>query len=289
LSGGTNVAVEGKLTDMSLPNLIQTICLEQRTATLVVRRRRMEEGVITFDGGEIVHATTGSLTGEEALFHLLGWNEGSFRQRDHVAVSRRTIAAPWKSLLLEGVKRIDHGELGDTMLAQVSRELSPAEIEQDSILENALISLLSRLENLRAQVAHKKCQKRPATALQLMARMMNHAATFSEDLDAEGYKDCLVEALTAVGEWYPAARLLRAQDNRLQMQSVSRLYGNWSNDSAGRRQVFHQMGRAMLDILETFFMRFTASFHSLTAAKRWRETCRVFLTDLAQAVDRIEF
>ena len=73
------MAIKGDLKDMSLPGLIQMICTEQRKAALLIRHNRVDEGALFFEGGEIVHARTGSLAGEEAVYHLLQWSEGTFQ------------------------------------------------------------------------------------------------------------------------------------------------------------------------------------------------------------------
>src|SRR3982751_6531934 len=105
------MAVEGQLKDISLPSVVQMVCLERRTAELAVSRWG-EKGVIYVDKGDIVHARLGSLVGEKALYHLLTWADGEFRISDHVTVLARTIAVSWDHLLMEGMRRIDeHAEL----------------------------------------------------------------------------------------------------------------------------------------------------------------------------------
>jgi hypothetical protein len=118
------VAVEGSLRDMSLVNLVQTICLEQRRAVLVLKRRTFEEGFIFFEAGRVVHATVGALKGVEAVYHLLSWTDGTFHLSDSVAIPHRTIDVPWNHILLEGMKRIDHQETGDLELLQAEPTLS---------------------------------------------------------------------------------------------------------------------------------------------------------------------
>ena len=100
------MAVEGDLKDISLTGLVQVVCLERRTGELVIARRG-EEGVIFFEKGEIVHAKSGTLIGEEALFHMLSWHDGSFRINDKVTVMAKTISINWNHLLMEGMRRID--------------------------------------------------------------------------------------------------------------------------------------------------------------------------------------
>ena len=70
-----------------------------------------KEGVIFCSGGNMVHAATGPLTGEEAVYELLRWNGGTFRLQNDVTPPERTIDRNWNSILLEGMQRIDEGEM----------------------------------------------------------------------------------------------------------------------------------------------------------------------------------
>lgn len=284
------MAIEGDLQDLSLAGLVQTLCLEQRTATIVLRRRMMEEGTIHFDRGEIVHATAGVLTGEDAVCHLLTWTEGYFRQSDQLTTPRRTVKSPWNHLLLEAMHRLDHDATPDAALAQTQRELTPAEKDLDRALETRFIQLLSRLEYSRSQIAARRTQARPALVLQDLTEMLNLCAQFCEEALAGFLEtDYLVRAKAWAADSYPAARLLRIANNRLSAQTVAKLYTTWSDDPVGRRQVFKQMADGMVDMLETCLIRFTGSFHSPESARQWREACSGFLAELARATEEIHY
>ena len=73
------MALTGNLQDISLPNLVQMLCLDQRQAMLSLKHRGIEEGLIYFADGQIVHALVGPLVGPEAIYKLLSWAEGSFK------------------------------------------------------------------------------------------------------------------------------------------------------------------------------------------------------------------
>lgn len=64
-------------------------------------------GRIFFTGGQIVHAETGELKGERALFELLGWAGGHFHFEDGVRPMEDTIDRDWHGLLLEAAHRLD--------------------------------------------------------------------------------------------------------------------------------------------------------------------------------------
>ncbi len=100
------MSLEGTLQILSLPNLIQLHCNQQQT--VMVRLVRPErEGWLAFDKGDLVYASLGALTGEEAVYELLGWEEGEFHVSEVDAVPSPNIATPWSVLLLEGLQRVD--------------------------------------------------------------------------------------------------------------------------------------------------------------------------------------
>lgn len=96
----------GTIQGATLLDLIQLECLAMSTrAVRVERANRM--GRIYFAGGQIVHAVTGDLKGEVALFELLGWAGGNFYFEDGVRPMDCTIDRDWHGLLLEAAQRRD--------------------------------------------------------------------------------------------------------------------------------------------------------------------------------------
>jgi CheY-like chemotaxis protein/predicted regulator of Ras-like GTPase activity (Roadblock/LC7/MglB family) len=104
-------ALAGDLEMMSLASIIQINC-EERNQALLILNHQGEEGQIFFKGGEIVHAETGQLFGDEAVYSLLAWEQGSFRLKMDLEPPRRTINQGWSGLLLEGMRRIDESTAG---------------------------------------------------------------------------------------------------------------------------------------------------------------------------------
>jgi len=286
------MAVQGDLKDMNLPSLVQIMCLERRKSALALRRGD-QKGTIFFDDGQIVHATVGSLAGEEAVYQMLNWTDGTFRVSNHVTPPRCTVTMPWSHLLLEGVRRIDEQTVEDAAGGQDERGekmLSAAEIEQDNVLENGLILFLSRLEQARAELDDENGHRRPILALQNLTEMVNHAIAFSEErLDAEASDISLAEAMDRTGDTYPRARLLQICDNRLSAQAVSNLYNGWIGDSVGRQETFRQVALGLVNVLESYIELFIDRFRSSSAADLWRETCNTFLSGLIQVVERTQF
>ena len=101
--------LEGSLEELSLPSIIQLNCNEMNTATVCLLRED-REGIICFAEGAIVHAAIENLVGEEAVYELLSWPDGSFVVQQGQEATERTISSNWNSLLLEGIRRLDEQE-----------------------------------------------------------------------------------------------------------------------------------------------------------------------------------
>ena len=104
--------LEGSLEELSLTNIIQLNCNEMNTATVRLSYEDME-GVICFADGSIVHAAVGDTAGEEAVYELLSWPDGSFVVEQGKQPPARTISSSWNTLLLEGIRRVDEGGTPD--------------------------------------------------------------------------------------------------------------------------------------------------------------------------------
>jgi predicted regulator of Ras-like GTPase activity (Roadblock/LC7/MglB family) len=101
--------LEGSLKELSLPSIIQLNCNEMSTATVYLLRED-KEGIICFAEGAIVHAEIEDVVGEEAVYEMLSWPDGSFVVQQGREAPERTISSNWNSLLLEGIRRMDEEE-----------------------------------------------------------------------------------------------------------------------------------------------------------------------------------
>jgi len=104
-------ALEGDLQTMSLASIIQINCEERNQAQLTLNYRG-KVGDIYFNEGEVIHAEAGDFSGDEAIYSLLSWEDGSFRLKMGAEPENRTIHKGWSSLLLEGMRRIDESTAG---------------------------------------------------------------------------------------------------------------------------------------------------------------------------------
>ena len=99
-------ALEGNLRMMSLASIVQINCEERNKAQLLLNYQG-QSGTIFFRDGEMIHAEANGKTGEEAVYQLLEWEDGSFQLKMGAEPSLQTIETPWSGVILEGMRRID--------------------------------------------------------------------------------------------------------------------------------------------------------------------------------------
>ena len=107
------MAVQGNLIDISLSSLISINCNEMNQARLLVKHQD-QEGTVFFDSGDIVHMALGSQEGEDVIFELLTWEDGTFELTKDVSAPKRSVQTNWSHLLLEGLRRIDEQSLSQS-------------------------------------------------------------------------------------------------------------------------------------------------------------------------------
>ena len=94
---------------VDLVALVQTLARRKSTAMLVLSGPG-RQGAILLSDGEIVHATSGAVRGEEALLDLLSWTTGSIQISPLGQVTSRTIDEGLASRVLAGcVQRTANG------------------------------------------------------------------------------------------------------------------------------------------------------------------------------------
>ena len=157
------MAIEGNLQDLSLASLVQMACTEQLQARLAVQRDG-QEAQLYFEDGNIVHITLDDREGEEVIYDLLAWEEGTFALEKGVPPPAHTVTSSWSSLLLEGMRRLDEARppswdkleetdgLGEDLLAELA-EVAPDLAEQlrQQEKENNAMAVRKRRSELLAE------------------------------------------------------------------------------------------------------------------------------------------
>lgn len=136
-NGRKSQALAGDLSLVQVPTLLQSILMAKMTGVLNVEDPDGKgRSQVFFVDGVPVHCVAAESFGEEGIFELLTWKDGSFHFDAKVTNDVRTIKHGLESLLLQGMTLIDNAaylrNLGlrpESYLIKNLTELSEAEFE----------------------------------------------------------------------------------------------------------------------------------------------------------------
>jgi hypothetical protein len=100
------MAFQGSLKELPLPDIIQLVSVSGKTGKFTLTRDN-DRGFIFLKNGQMVHATVGDLSGEEAIYSLAIWNQGDFLFNPGEEADRQTITKSNTNLLMEAARRLD--------------------------------------------------------------------------------------------------------------------------------------------------------------------------------------
>jgi CheY-like chemotaxis protein len=99
----------GMMRRVGLQEVLQMECLGRKSSILEIFTGKMRGRIFICDGA-IVHAESGALQGEVALYGLLALRGGEFNLQLFTEPPRRTIEGHWESLLMEAARLTDEGQ-----------------------------------------------------------------------------------------------------------------------------------------------------------------------------------
>jgi DNA-binding NarL/FixJ family response regulator len=102
------VGFRGMMRRVGLPEVLQMECLGRKSSVLEVFTGTVRGRIFILEGS-IVHAESGTLQGEVALYGLLGLRGGEFNLLPFAEPSQRTIAGHYEFLLMEAARLTDEG------------------------------------------------------------------------------------------------------------------------------------------------------------------------------------
>jgi len=100
--------IQGRLEEMSMVDLMQSLEIGQKSCRLVVRQGK-EEGTLYFANGQCRDAQTGKLEGDDAVLRVVNWTEGEFEIDFNEAgePGRTTTKRSTTGLLMEAMRLLD--------------------------------------------------------------------------------------------------------------------------------------------------------------------------------------
>ncbi|HEV2422560.1 MAG TPA: response regulator [Candidatus Acidoferrales bacterium] len=101
--------IQGRLEEMSMLDLMQSIEMGQKTCKLTVRNGR-DTCEIYFAGGQCQDAQMGKEKGEPAVYEAIRWPAGEFEIDFNSAPSRTTIERSTTGVLMEAMRLMDESQ-----------------------------------------------------------------------------------------------------------------------------------------------------------------------------------
>ncbi len=104
---GDGAVLAGTVEHLSLPDLLQILALNGRSG-VVYLRNRTTEGEVHFDGGKVIHAWSGNISGLKALFRMLSWENAQFRVMPGDGITReRSVDLQMDAVMMDGMVSLD--------------------------------------------------------------------------------------------------------------------------------------------------------------------------------------
>jgi CheY-like chemotaxis protein len=100
----------GMMRRVGLQEVLQLECLGRKSSVLEIFTGKVRGRIFICDGA-IVHADSGTLQGEVALYGMLALRGGEFNLLPYSEPPRRTIQGQWESLLMEAARLTDEGQI----------------------------------------------------------------------------------------------------------------------------------------------------------------------------------
>ncbi len=122
------MSFQGSLNELPLSDIVQLVAASGKTGMFSMTRAS-EKGYVYLQNGQITHAKLGEVEGEDAIYALALWNQGTFQFSPGVESEARTISRSNTNLLLEAARRSDEWKIlsrkipgTDSVPVLVSRE-----------------------------------------------------------------------------------------------------------------------------------------------------------------------
>ena len=110
--------IQGRLEEMSMTDLLQSLEMGQKSCRLVVRHNG-EQGELFFASGQCHDAKIGNIEGDDAVYKVIMWSEGEFEIDFNAAnaSTRTTTTRGTTGLLMEAMRLMDEASR-DTVATQ---------------------------------------------------------------------------------------------------------------------------------------------------------------------------
>jgi len=126
------MAFQGSLKELPLADIVQLVAVSGKTGAFSLTRGT-DRGAVYIQNGQITHARTGELEGEDAIYTLALWITGEFQFSPGVESEVRTISRSNTSLLMEAARRSDEWKILSKKIP--STDSVPALVAREGLIE----------------------------------------------------------------------------------------------------------------------------------------------------------
>jgi len=104
------MSFQGSLNELPLSDIVQLVAVSGKTGMFSMTRAS-EKGYVYLQNGHITHAKLGDIEGEDAIYALSLWSQGTFQFSPGIESELRTISRSNTNLLLEAARRTDEWKI----------------------------------------------------------------------------------------------------------------------------------------------------------------------------------
>jgi CheY-like chemotaxis protein len=98
--------IGGRLSEMNLIDLFQSLELGQKNCSLTLSRDA-EHCEMFFQDGQLNHAEFGVIIGDDAVYAVAGWQDGTFEIDFNARTDKKTTTKSTQGLLMEALRLVD--------------------------------------------------------------------------------------------------------------------------------------------------------------------------------------
>jgi CheY-like chemotaxis protein len=98
--------IQGRLEEMSVTELMQSLEMGQKTCRLTLRRNG-DQAELYFSAGQCKHAQLGATEGDAVAYQVINWPDGEFEIEFGATPNRQTITMSTTGLLMEAMRLMD--------------------------------------------------------------------------------------------------------------------------------------------------------------------------------------
>lgn len=104
------MSFQGSLNELPLADIVQLVAVSGKTGMFSMTRAS-EKGYVYLQNGQITHAKVGDVEGDDAIYALSLWNQGTFQFSPGVESDAHSITRSNTNLLLEAARRSDEWKI----------------------------------------------------------------------------------------------------------------------------------------------------------------------------------